>query len=69
MVISVLSYTFTPELQNKSSQVYKETEKNFTAEVSISFFQLRVERSVMILIMMMIITCIVIVMMINKYVI
>ncbi|XP_067025156.1 fibroblast growth factor receptor 1-like [Acropora muricata] len=33
MVISVLSYTFTPELQNKSSQVYKETEKNFTAEM------------------------------------
>lgn len=44
MVISVLSYTFTPELQNKSSQVYKETEKNFTAEVRISFFQLRGER-------------------------
>ncbi|XP_015775536.1 PREDICTED: angiopoietin-1 receptor-like isoform X4 [Acropora digitifera] len=33
MVISVLSYTFTPELQNKSSQVYKETERNFTAEM------------------------------------
>ncbi|XP_067025516.1 angiopoietin-1 receptor-like isoform X2 [Acropora muricata] len=33
MVISVLSYTFTPELQNKSSQVYKETEKNFTSEM------------------------------------
>ena len=41
MVISVLSYTFTPELKNKSSQVYKETEKNFTSEVSISFLQLR----------------------------
>ncbi|XP_015775524.1 PREDICTED: uncharacterized protein LOC107353688 [Acropora digitifera] len=37
MVISVLSYTFTPELQNKSSQVYKETKKNFTAEVSVDF--------------------------------
>ena len=56
MVISVLSYTFTPELQTKSSQVYKETERNFTAEVSMSFLQLRGERRVMILIMM-IITC------------
>ena len=46
MVISVLSYTFTPELQNKSSQVYKETEKNFTSEVSISFLQLRGRRHV-----------------------
>ena len=57
MVITVLSYTFTPELQNKSSQVYKETERNFTAEVSMSFLQLRGERHVMILIMVMIITC------------
>ena len=57
MVISVLSYTFTPELQNKSSQVYKETERNFTAEVSMSFLKLRGERRVMILIMVMIITC------------
>ena len=56
MVISVLSYTFTPELQNKSSQVYKETESNFTAEVSMSCLQLR-GRRVMILIMMMFITC------------
>ena len=56
MVISVLSYTFTPELQNKSSPVYKETERNFTAEVSMSFLQLRGCR-VMIFIMMMIITC------------
>ena len=56
MVISVLSYTFTPELQNKSSQVYKETESNFTAEVSMSSLQLR-GRRVMILIMMMFITC------------
>lgn len=39
--MSVLSYTFTPELQNKSSQAFKETEKNFTSEVSISFLQLR----------------------------
>ena len=57
MVISVLSYTFTPELQNKSSQIYKETAENFTAEVSVSFLQLRGERRVVILIMMMIITC------------
>ena len=57
MVITVLSYTFTPELQNKSLQVYKETERNFTAEVSMSFLQLRGERHVMILIMVMIITC------------
>ena len=56
MVISVLSYTFTPELQNKSSQIYKETAENFTAEVSVSFLQLRGERRVVILIMMMIIT-------------
>ena len=57
MVITVLSYTFTPDLQTKSSQVYKETERNFTAEVSMSFLQLRGERRVMILIMVMIITC------------
>ena len=57
MVISVLSYTFTPELQNKSSQVYKETAENFTAEVSVSYLQLIGERRVVILIMMMIITC------------
>ena len=57
MVISVLSYTFTPELQNKSSQVYKETAENFTAEVSVSYLQLIGECRVVILIMMMIITC------------
>lgn len=57
MVISVLSYTFTPELQNKCSQVYKETAENFTAEVSVSYLQLIGERRVVILIMMMIITC------------
>ena len=57
MVISVLSYTFTPELQNKSSQVYKETERNFTAEVSVSSLQLRGERRVLVLIMLIIIKC------------
>ncbi|XP_044182323.1 angiopoietin-1 receptor-like [Acropora millepora] len=30
MVMKVLSYKYTPELQNKSSPVYKETERNFT---------------------------------------
>ena len=49
MVISVLSYTFIPELQNKSSQVYKETERNFTAEVSMSFLQLKGRRVVILI--------------------
>lgn len=30
MVMKVLSFKYTPELQNKSSPVYKETERNFT---------------------------------------
>ena len=33
MIVKVLNYEYTPELQNKSSQAYIETERNFTAEV------------------------------------
>ena len=33
MIVQVLNYEYTPELQNKSSQAYIETERNFTAEV------------------------------------
>ena len=33
MIVKVLNYEYTPELQNKSSPAYQETEKNFTAEV------------------------------------
>ena len=33
MIVKVLNYEFTPELKNKSSEIYKATERNFTAEV------------------------------------
>lgn len=33
MIVKVLNYEYTPELQNKSSPAYKATEKNFTAEM------------------------------------
>ena len=33
MIVKVLNYEYTPELQNKSSQAFIETERNFTAEV------------------------------------
>ncbi|XP_068760314.1 angiopoietin-1 receptor-like isoform X2 [Montipora capricornis] len=33
MVIKVLNYQYTPELQNKSSKVFEETAKNFTKEM------------------------------------
>jgi len=33
MELVVENYVFTEELKNKSSPVYKETEKNFTTEV------------------------------------
>ena len=34
MELVVVNYVFTEELENKSSPVYKETEKNFTTEVN-----------------------------------
>ena len=33
MIVKVLNYEYTPELQNKSSQAYKDMERNFTAVV------------------------------------
>ena len=33
MIVKVLNYEYTPELQNKSSQAYIEMERNFTTEV------------------------------------
>ena len=36
-VLKVFTYKYTPQLQNKSSPVYKETERNFTATVSKKF--------------------------------
>ena len=33
MIVKVLNYEYTPELQNKSSQAYKVMERNFTAVV------------------------------------
>ena len=30
----MFTYKYTPELQNKSSKIYKQTERNFTATVS-----------------------------------
>ena len=33
MELVVANYKFTEDLENKSSPVYKETEKNFTTEV------------------------------------
>ena len=41
MVMKVLSFKYTPELQNKSSPVYKETERNFTKVVSSLFDRLQ----------------------------
>ncbi|XP_068713931.1 angiopoietin-1 receptor-like isoform X2 [Montipora foliosa] len=33
MVVKVLNYQYTPQLQNKSSKIFKETAENFTAEM------------------------------------
>ena len=37
MAIKVLNYQYTPALRNTSSEIFKETAKNFTAEVSTVF--------------------------------
>ncbi|XP_068760305.1 uncharacterized protein [Montipora capricornis] len=37
MVVKVLNYQYTPQLQNKSSKIFKETAENFTAEMDIVY--------------------------------
>ena len=53
MVIKVLNYQFTPELQNKSSKIFIETAENFTAEVSTVFQLAAGKHNLKIIIMLM----------------